>query len=89
MGQPCASWLQQVDQHLEEMGMGQASAWEMARRRPWSTDGKWMKRRAAPILDLTRLLDHNCEVSRQSMMRFKRRIKKEDCHAMKYGCQTM
>ena len=22
MGQPCASWLQQVDQHLKEMGMG-------------------------------------------------------------------
>ena len=34
MGRPCASWLQQVDQHLKEMGMGQASAWGMARRRP-------------------------------------------------------
>uniref|UniRef100_A0A8C4NFK3 Reverse transcriptase domain-containing protein n=1 Tax=Eptatretus burgeri TaxID=7764 RepID=A0A8C4NFK3_EPTBU len=34
MGQPHASWLQQVDRHLKEMGMGQASAWEMARRRP-------------------------------------------------------
>ena len=34
MGRPRASWLQQVDQHLKEMGMGQASAWGMARRRP-------------------------------------------------------
>ena len=34
MGQPRASLLQQVDQHLKEMGMGQASAWGMARRRP-------------------------------------------------------
>ena len=42
MGRPCASWLQQVDQHLKEMGMGQASAWGMARRRPleyrWKVD---------------------------------------------------
>ena len=28
------SWLQQVDQHLKEMGMRQASAWGIARRRP-------------------------------------------------------
>ena len=34
MGRSHASWLQQVDQHLKEMGMGQASAWGMARRRP-------------------------------------------------------
>ena len=34
MGRPRASWLQQVDQHLKEMGMGQASAWGMARSRP-------------------------------------------------------
>ena len=34
MGRPHASWLQQVDRHLKEMGMGQASAWGMARRRP-------------------------------------------------------
>ena len=27
MGRPHASWLQQVDQHLKEMVMGQASAW--------------------------------------------------------------
>ena len=33
-GRPRASWLQKVDQHLKEMGMGQASAWRMARRRP-------------------------------------------------------
>ena len=31
---PCALWLQQVDRHLKEMGMGQASAWGMARRKP-------------------------------------------------------
>ena len=34
MDQPRASCLQQVDQHLEEMGMGQESAWGIARRRP-------------------------------------------------------
>ena len=34
MGRPRASWLQQVDRHLKEMGMGQTSAWGMARRRP-------------------------------------------------------
>ena len=34
MSRPSDSWLQQVDQHLKEMGMGQASAWGMARRRP-------------------------------------------------------
>ena len=28
MGRPRASWLQQVDRHLKEMGMGQASAWD-------------------------------------------------------------
>ena len=33
-GRPHASWLQQVDQHLKDLGMGQASAWRMARRRP-------------------------------------------------------
>ena len=27
MGRPRTSWLQQVDPHLNEMGMGQASAW--------------------------------------------------------------
>ena len=32
--QPRTSWLQQVDRHLKEMGMGQASAWGIARRRP-------------------------------------------------------
>ena len=32
MGRPHASLLQQVDQHLKEMGMGKASAWGMARR---------------------------------------------------------
>ena len=34
MGRPRASWLQQVDRHLKEMGMGQESAWGMARRKP-------------------------------------------------------
>ena len=34
MDRPCSSWLQSVDQHLKEMGMGQASAWGMARWRP-------------------------------------------------------
>ena len=42
MGRPRASWLQQVDRHLKEMGMGQASARGMARRRPlefrWKVD---------------------------------------------------
>ena len=33
MAWPCASWLQQVDYDLKEMGMGQASAWGMARQR--------------------------------------------------------
>ena len=34
MGRPRASWLQQLDRHLKEMGMGQAYAWGMARRSP-------------------------------------------------------
>ena len=34
MGRLRASWLQQVNRHLKEMGMGQASAWGMARQRP-------------------------------------------------------
>ena len=34
MGRPCASWFQQIDRHLKEMGVGQASAWGMARWRP-------------------------------------------------------
>ena len=34
MGRPRASRLQQVDQHLKEMGIGQASDWGMARQRP-------------------------------------------------------
>ena len=42
MGRPRSSWLQQVDQYLKEMGMGQASAWGVARRRPleyrWKVD---------------------------------------------------
>ena len=42
MGRPRASWLQQVDQHLKEIGMGEVSAWGMARQRPleyrWKVD---------------------------------------------------
>ena len=42
MGRLHALWLQQVDQHLKEKGMGQASAWGMARQRPleywWKVD---------------------------------------------------
>ena len=34
MGRPRTLWLQQVDQQLKEMGMGQASAFGMARRKP-------------------------------------------------------
>ena len=60
MGRPRALWLQQVDRHLKEMGIGQASAWGMARRRPWSTCGKWTQRHAAlvhaPIPDLIRFI---------------------------------
>ena len=33
MDRPRALWLQQIDRHLKEMGMGQASAWEVARQR--------------------------------------------------------
>ena len=54
MGRPRSSWLQQVDRHLKEMGMGQASAWGMARWRPleyhqWKVDTA----AHAPIPDLT------------------------------------
>ena len=42
MGRPRASGLQQLDQHLKEMGMGQVSALGMASRRPlvylWKVD---------------------------------------------------
>ena len=52
-----ASWLQHVDQHFKEIGMGQASAFGWADRGSWSTGGKWTQRRAAlalaPIPDLT------------------------------------
>ena len=34
MSQSRASWLQKVDRHLKEMGMGKTSAWGMARWRP-------------------------------------------------------
>ena len=38
MGRPRASWLQQVDRHLKEIGMGQAFAWRMARWRTQSQE---------------------------------------------------
>ena len=47
-GRPRASWLQQVDWHLKEKGMDQASAWRWPDGGPWSTGRKWTKRRAAP-----------------------------------------
>ena len=47
MGQPRASWLQQVDQHLKEMGMGQVSAGGWPDGGSWSSEGKWTQRRAA------------------------------------------
>ena len=57
MGRPRASWLQQLEQHLKEMGMGQASAWGWPDGGPWSTGGKWMWQHAAlgqaSIPDLT------------------------------------
>ena len=34
MGRRRVLWLHKVDQHLKEMGMGQASAWGMASQRP-------------------------------------------------------
>ena len=56
MGRPHSPWLQQVDQHVMEMGMGQASAWGLGLA-SWSTGGKWTQRHAAPahapIPDLT------------------------------------
>ena len=39
MGRPRASWLQQVDRYLKEIGMGQASAWGWLDGGPWSTSG--------------------------------------------------
>ena len=52
MSRPRASWLQQVDQHLKEMGMGQESAWGVARQRPLEYRGKWTQRHAALHLHL-------------------------------------
>ena len=40
MGRRRASWLQQLDEHLKEMRMGQASAWGMGRWRPLEYQGK-------------------------------------------------
>ena len=61
IGQPRASWLQQIDQHLKEMGMGQALSGGWPDGGPWSTGGKWTQRCAAPthapIPDLT-LVEH-------------------------------
>ena len=55
-GQLRSSWLQQVDWHIKEMemGMGQASALGMARRRPLEYRWKVVAAPAhAPIPDLT------------------------------------
>ena len=56
-GQPRASWLQQVDWILKEMGMGQNLPGGWPDGGSWSTGGKWTQRRAAPahapIPDLT------------------------------------
>ena len=40
-GRPRSSWLQQVDRHLKEMGMGQASASGIARRSPLEYFHRW------------------------------------------------
>ena len=57
MGRPRSSWLQQVYQHLKEMGMGQASAWGMARwtllEYQWKVDAVTCCSPHAPIPDLT------------------------------------
>ena len=49
MGRPRALWVQQVNRHLKEMGIGQVFAWGIARWRPWRTDEKWMLLHAAPV----------------------------------------
>ena len=57
MGQPRASWLQQVDQHLTEMGWARHLPGGWPGGGPWSTGGKWTQQRTAPahapIPDLT------------------------------------
>ena len=45
MGRTRASWLQQIDQHLKEMGIGEASPWGIARLRPL----EWTQQRAALV----------------------------------------
>ena len=35
MGRPRTSWLQQIDQHLMEMGIGQESAWGIGQESAW------------------------------------------------------
>ena len=56
MGRPRASWLQQVDQHLKEMGIARHLPGGWPDGGPWSTGGTWTLRRAAlmhaPIPDL-------------------------------------
>jgi len=34
VGRPRITWLQQMDRYLDELGMGRATAWRMAQRRP-------------------------------------------------------
>jgi len=47
MGRPRSSWLQQVDRHLKEMGMGQHLPGGWPDGGPWSTGEKWTQRCAA------------------------------------------
>ena len=49
MGQPHASWLQQIAQHLIEMGWARHLPRGWPDGGPWSTGGKWSQRRAAPV----------------------------------------
>ena len=57
VGRPRASWLQQVDQNLGEMGMARHLPGGWPDGDPWSTGGKLMQRCTAPahapIPDLT------------------------------------
>ena len=47
MGQPRASWLQQVDRHLKEMGMARHLPGRWPDGDHWSNGGKWMQRHTA------------------------------------------
>ena len=57
MDRPRASWLQQIDHHLKEIGVGKASTWGMVRLRPrkhpWKVDAATHCLVHTPIPDLT------------------------------------